>query len=153
MNQNVVVIGIGNSYRRDDGVGPAVAAELEKRKLSGVRILTMAGEPAEILDAWTGARRAVVVDAAMTAGSIPGRIRRWSPEEMKGTAAVVSSHALGLPQTYALGEALGRLPDELTVFTVDAADASDGVGLTPAVAVVVPELVSLISAYLCDERV
>ena len=44
----------------------------------------------------------------------------------------MSSHALGLPQTYALGHALGQIPDQLVVFTVEVADADHGVGLTPA---------------------
>ena len=42
---------------------------------------------------------------------------------------MVSSHAFGLPQAYALGEALGRIPGRLVVLTVDIADVSYGVGL------------------------
>ena len=92
-------------------------------------------------------RVAVVVDAAMHEGATPGRIRRWTPGDVEGTA-VVSSHALGLPQTYALGQALGRIPDELVVFTVDIADVGHGIGLTPAVAAAVPEVVEAILAEL-----
>ena len=51
-----VVIGIGNSFRRDDGVGLAVADEIAKRGLADVRVVTAIGEPRAILDAWTGAR-------------------------------------------------------------------------------------------------
>ena len=146
MNDDVV-IGIGNTYRRDDGVGLAVADELAKRDLPGVRVVTAIGEPGAILEAWTGAARAVVVDAAMHEGSTPGRIRRWTPGDVE-VAAVVSSHALGLPLTYALGQALGQTPDELVVFTVDVADVGHGIGLTPAVAAAVPEVVEAILAEL-----
>jgi hydrogenase maturation protease len=142
-----VVIGIGNSYRRDDGVGLAVVAELAKRELPGVRVLTAIGEPGAILEAWTGVARAVVVDAAMGEGSVPGRIQRWTPGAV-GDTAVVSSHALGLPQTYALGEALGQMPDELVVFTVEAADTGHGTGLTPAVAAAVPQVVDAVLVEL-----
>ncbi len=141
------MIGIGNSYRRDDGVGLAVADEIAKRGLPGVRVLTAIGEPGAILDAWTGAALAVVIDAAVDAGSTPGCVRRWTPGDAASTA-VVSSHALGLPQTYALGEALGQLPDALVVFTVDVADTGDGVGLSPAVAAAVPTLGTAVLAEL-----
>ncbi len=140
---NHLVIGIGNSYRRDDGVGLAVAAEIAHLDLAGVRVLTSTGEPGEILDAWADAPRTVVVDAAFGEGATPGRIRRWTPGAEAAPAAV-SSHALGLPATYALGQALGRVPRELVVFTVDAAEVGYGVTLTPHVAAAVPDAVDAI---------
>jgi hydrogenase maturation protease len=142
-----LVIGIGNSYRRDDGVGLAVADEIAKRGLPDVRVVTAIGEPGAILDAWTGVELAVVVDAALGGAGTPGRIRRWTPGDVEGPA-VVSSHALGLPQTYALGEALGQIPDRLVVFSVDVADVGQGPGLTPAVEAAVPEVVEAIIAEL-----
>lgn len=138
-----VVIGIGNSFRRDDGVGLAVAEEIAKRGIAGVRVVTALGEPAALLDAWTGARLAVVVDAAMGEGSIPGQIRRWTPGD-DAEPSIVSSHAFGLAQTYALGEALGQLPAKLVGLTVDIADAGLGFGLTPPVAAAVPEVIEAV---------
>lgn len=143
-----LVIGIGNSYRRDDGVGLVVADEIAKRDLPGVRVMTAIGEPGAILDAWSGAPLAVVVDAAMSEGSRPGRLRRWTAGDVP-ESAVVSSHSFGLPRTYALGEALARIPERLVVFTVDIADAGHGEGLTPAVAAAVPEVVEAILGELC----
>lgn len=147
MNADVVVIGLGNDFRRDDGVGPAVAAELARRDLPGVRVMAAIGDPAEILDAWTGASVAVVIDATTGNGVTPGRIRRWIPGD-ETEPAVVSSHALGLPQTYALAQALGQVPQKLVVFTVDVADVGHGVILTPAVAAAMPVIVEAILAEL-----
>ena len=144
---NRLVIGIGNSYRRDDGIGLAVADELARCGLPEVRVVTAIGEPGAILEAWSGVALAVVVDAALEEGSTRGRIRRWTPGDVEG-AAVVSSHALGLPQTYALGQALKQIPDELVVFTVDVADVGYGIGLSPAVAAAVPGVVDAILAEL-----
>lgn len=141
------MIGIGNAYRHDDGVGLVVADEIAKRELPGVTVVTASGEPGAILDAWSGAELAVVVDAAMGEGVTPGRIRRWTPGDVEGPG-VVSSHALGLPQTYALGEALGQLPDTLVVFSVDVADIGQGSGLTSAVEAAVPAVVDVILAEL-----
>ena len=104
-----VVIGIGNEYRRDDGIGPAVAEEVAKRGVPGIRVVTATGEPGAILEAWSGARLAVVIDAAAGEGSCPGRIRRWTPGET-ADLGLVSSHAIGLPQAYALGQAVAPQP-------------------------------------------
>ena len=83
----------------------------------------------------------------MGKGSTPGRIRRWTPGD-ENQPIVASSHALGLPQTYALGQALGQIPQKLAVFTVDIEDISHGVTLTPAVAAAVPAAVEAILTEL-----
>jgi hydrogenase maturation protease len=148
LTPNAIVIGIGNDFRRDDGVGLTVAQRIAERNLPGVRVLSGIGEPAAMLEAWGDVARAVVIDAAAGADTAPGRIRRWTGHELETTAAVLSSHVLGLAQTCALGRALARMPDELVVFTVDVADTGHGIGLTPAVAATVPDLVNLIVAEL-----
>jgi hydrogenase maturation protease len=147
MSGDVLIVGIGNDFRGDDGVGLAVAAEIANRQLPGVHVLTATGEPGAILDAWTGISLVVAVDAAVGEGSTPGMIRRWIPGD-DTEPGVVSSHALGLPQTFALGQALGRIPEKLVVFTIDIEDVSLGVTLTPAVAAAVPAAVEAILAEL-----
>jgi len=143
-----VVIGIGNELRRDDGVGPAVAAELDAAGLPGVRVRTCAAEPAALLDAWAGAGRAVLVDAA--AGNEPGRVRVGTLSDFVGHSAV-SSHDMDLRQAYELGRALGRAPDSVVVVTVDAADTGHGQGLTAAVAAALPEAVRTVLAVLAEQ--
>ena len=128
----LLVIGIGNEFRRDDGVGLSVAQRIAERELPGVRVLSGVSEPAALLDAWSGAARAVAVDAVTGAHATPGRIRRWTASDLEATT-VVSSHTLGLAQTCALGQALARMPDELVVFTVDVVDTNHGIGLTPEI--------------------
>ncbi len=150
MTDEALVIGIGNDFRRDDGVGLAVAAEIAERRLPGVRVMTATGEPASILEAWTGVPLAVAVDAAIGEGATPGRIRRWTLGH-DGQPAIVSSHAFGLPQTYELGQAVGQIPGKLVVLTVDIDDIGRGVALTPPVAAAVPAAVEAIIAELeCD---
>ena len=142
----VVVIGIGNEFRRDDGIGPAVAAAVRRLDDVNVDVHTASDDPAVLLDAWDGAELAVIVDAAAGGDITPGRLRRWTPDQAR--PAAVSSHALDLSAVYALGQALGRTPERLVVFTVDAADVGHGDGLTPAVAAAVPHVVSAIVAEI-----
>lgn len=131
----VVVIGVGNEFRRDDGVGPHVVARLRDRVPPGVELVVSDGEPADLLEAWDGARLAVVVDAVRAVPPVPGRLHRVvlnTTEEVPATA--VSSHGLGVEAAAALAAALDRLPVRLVVHAVEVADTTLGVGLTPEVA-------------------
>lgn len=136
-----MVIGVGNTYRRDDGIGPAVAAAVEAQGLPGVRVVRCAVETTAILDAWEGAGLAVVVDAV--AGGKPGRVRHCGIDDFIEETAV-SSHELGLKQAHELAQVLGRAPDSVVVVTVDTADTGHGDGLTPAVAEALPEAVRVV---------
>jgi hydrogenase maturation protease len=81
--RRVVVIGVGNEFRRDDGIGPEVLSRLQEHV--GARpdaaagdtlaLVYSDGEPASMIEAWTGASLAVVVDAIVTEPSSrpPGR--------------------------------------------------------------------------------
>ena len=148
MSGDCVVIGIGNDYRRDDGVGPAVAAALAATNPPGVRVLTCAAEATALLDAWAGAARAVLVDAAE--GGEPGRVRVCALDDLTESADV-SSHGLSLRQTYELGRVLDRAPGAVLVVSVDAADTGHGVGLSPAVSAALPEAVRRVRALLVEQ--
>ena len=139
------MIGVGNKFRRDDGVGLAVAEQIAGLGIADLDVLATMGEPGAIIDAWAGAELAVAVDAVSTDESVPGRIRRWTPEAI-AVAPGTSSHAFGLRQTYALGRALGRVPDSFIVLTVDMADDGLGPGLSAPVAAAVPEAVDAVLA-------
>lgn len=143
MTEHVAVIGIGNGLRRDDGVGPAVAAAVDARAIPGVRVVADALEPTQLLDAWADIRLAIVVDAATASPPVPGRIHRCVRDQLL-SAPTVSSHGVDLPTVIALGEALGRVPDEVVLFAVEVADTGYGEGLTPAVAAAVPGVVDAV---------
>ena len=147
-----VVIGVGNVHRRDDGVGPAVAAEVAADRLAGLRVLTCAVEPTAILDAWDGADLAVVIDAVGGDDAVAGRVRRSTIEEVDSPGAL-TSHDLDLVQTHELARVLGRAPRRVVVVSVDAADLGHGEGLSPVVAQAVPRAVTVVRAELAGDPV
>ena len=135
------VIGVGNPYRRDDGAGPAVIAALRHRCPSTVELAECDGEPTRLIDLWHGADLAVVVDAVRS-GAPPGTIHRRSLRHPSfGRAGCAASHAIDLGDAVALAAALDRLPTRMLLYFIEADDTSIGVGLTPAVAAAVAELV------------
>jgi hydrogenase maturation protease len=137
-----VVIGIGNPYRRDDGVGPAVVERLRLRGLTGVTLAECDGEPTRLLDLWADADLAVVVDAARTGSHGPATIHRRSLRHpsLIGTGSA-SSHGVDLGDAVAMAAALDRLPRTLLLYAVEAADTSLGVGLSPVIEAVLDDLV------------
>lgn len=126
-----VVIGIGNAFRGDDGVGAAVAGEVGGRADDVVAVVELDGEPARVVEAWRGASLAIVVDA-MSAGLAPGTVRRFrvGTDPLPPPAAGASSHSLGVAEAVELGTALGAMPDELVVYGVEGACYADGAGLS-----------------------
>ena len=126
------MIGLGNAYRRDDGVGVAVAAALDDLALPNVRVVTGITEPMGLLEAWSGAGLAMVIDAAVAAPPVPGPRPSLRPRMTGRAREGLSSHSVDIRGTHALGQALGRVPDALVVFTVEVADTGHGIGLDSA---------------------
>jgi hydrogenase maturation protease len=150
----IVVIGVGNQNRRDDGVGPAVVRMLRRRALPGVVLEESDGEPTRLLDLWAIASLAVVVDAVRAESPRPGRVRRriLRHPSVRGIGTV-SSHGMDLGDAVALGEALDRLPATLLLYAVEAADTSFGEGLSPKVAAAADELADEIATELLHRGV
>lgn len=155
---DAVVIGVGNLFRRDDGVGWALVETLRGHS-AGVRLprgtvlRESAGDPAQLIDLWEEAARAVVVDACFPSAACPGRVHRWCPspgEVPPPEEGRHSTHGLGLVHALRLADALGRPPAGLVVYAVEGADRSLGRGLTPAVAGAVRPLAERVARELAS---
>jgi hydrogenase maturation protease len=144
-----VVIGVGNDLRRDDGLGPAVVARLRALPLpADVTLAVSDGEPTRLLDLWTGADLAVVVDAVRTGGDHGGHVYELAVDDLAVTSTVDTSHRVGLGATVELARALGRMPGRLVVLAVDGIDFSWGPDLTPDVAAAVEPVARRVCAVL-----
>jgi hydrogenase maturation protease len=147
--QRVIVIGVGNTYRHDDGVGPAVVARLAEQGLPGAEVATSLGDTTELIESWQDAELAVVVDAVRADPAHPGRVHRLSvlnPGTERARAA--SSHGMDLGEAVELARELGRLPGRLILLAVEVADVSHGTGLTSPVRAAVDPLADEIRAIV-----
>jgi hydrogenase maturation protease len=127
-----LVIGIGNPFRRDDGIGPAVAEALA---LEGVAVLVHHGEGMDLMERWAGFDRVVLADATCS-GAAPGTVRIWdaAAADLPGGLFPKSSHVIGPAEAIAMARLLGRLPAYMMVVGVEGRDFSAGQGFSPAVA-------------------
>jgi hydrogenase maturation protease len=145
----VLVIGIGNAYRRDDAVGLVVARRLRARAPANLTVLEHGGEGADLMETWKDAPAVILMDAAHS-GVAAGTIRRIDcrleplPPSMFGD----STHAFGVAEAVELSRVLGRLPERLIMFGVEGADYRVGTELSPAVLEAVPQVVEAILAEI-----
>ncbi|WP_031103410.1 hydrogenase maturation protease [Streptomyces sp. NRRL S-146] len=155
----IAVIGVGNEFRRDDGVSWAVAARLLERAESralpaGTVVATCDGDPARVIGLREGAGLAVVVEAVHAEPGYPGLVHRIELDaERLAQTPTTSSHGLGLGETVELARVLGRLPGHLVVHAVKGAHTCVSAGLSPAVEAVVEQLVASVEDEIVRHRV
>ena len=106
------------------------------------------GEPTRLLDLWTGADLAVVVDAVHTGADHGGHVYELTVDDLAGTSTVDTSHRVGLGTTVELARALDRMPGRLVVLAVDGTEFGYGPDLTPAVAAAVEPVARRVRAVL-----
>lgn len=136
MTAPVVVVGVGNPWRGDDGVGWQVAEAVGQLVDDRVEVSACDGEPSRLIDLWSQRDLAIVVDATHGAGE-PGTMHVWDGDVPTRSRRPVASHALGIDHAIALGEAMGHLPSRLIVIGIEAGDTTHGTDLSPAVAAAV----------------
>ena len=144
----IVVIGVGNDYRSDDGVGVVIARQLRAQLPPEIKIIEASGEGASLLEAWQGAASVVVLDAAHS-GAPPGTVHRVdaSTEPIPSAFLNYSTHAFSVAEAVELSRVLHELPPHLIVYGIEGSNFEAGVGLSPAV----EEAASLVMAQIVGE--
>lgn len=137
-----IVIGLGNPYMKDDGVGIRVAEELRRRSL-GETIVVYDYQALDLSLLWQfkDAAKVVVVDA-LASGARPGSISTYSIRPTEGALETLPSlHALQLYDLFDLASQSGTLPCPVAIIGVEPRDCSPGEGLTEEVSASIPRLV------------
>jgi hydrogenase maturation protease len=122
----LLVIGYGNTLRRDDGVGPRVAEAVAVLALPGVRALACPLLTPELADPISRARIAIFVDAAVDAPR-EVQLRKLAP----ASSSQVMAHAASPATLLALArDVFGHAP-EAWWLTIPAEDLGIGEELSP----------------------
>ncbi len=141
----ILVIGLGNDLRGDDGAGLRVVRRLEGRVPETVRLIEAPPDAVALLDLWEGSNRVVVIDA-MRSGAPAGTVAMV--DVGSGREDTMSSHAMGLAEAVALARALDRLPRRLRIYGIEAATLVHGAPLSEAVARAADALADRLAAEL-----
>ena len=136
------LIGIGNRFRRDDAAGLEVVRRLRLAHPPGVILIEEEGEPASLIESWSTADEALVVDG-ISSGSEPGRLHRFDVTDAPLPAEIFnpSTHSMGLPEAVELARELDRLPRRLVIYGIEGETFEAGEGLSDPVQKTVEKLV------------
>jgi hydrogenase maturation protease len=146
----LLILGVGNLYRSDDGVGLVIARQVQAA-LPGVPVREASGEGAALIAAWQGAGRVILCDAVRS-GAAPGTIHRLEAHRQPIPAGFFhySTHAFSVAEAVELARALGQLPPHLVLYGVEGATFAAGVGLSPVVAQAAQAVVRQVLAEVND---
>jgi hydrogenase maturation protease len=142
----VLILGLGNPLRGDDGVGPRVIEALNECGLpEGATALDAGTGGLDLLHVLEGWEWAVIVDAA-DVGREPGRYVRFTPKEAQlvESADGFSLHNAGLAEALALADAVGQPLPELVIFGVQPEKVGWGEGLSEAVEAALSDIVNAV---------
>jgi hydrogenase maturation protease len=153
---NIVVAGLGSTYRGDDAVGPMVAA-LFAGVNDDVRDVGPLAEPLDLLGRFDGADLAIVIDAVRSGAPIGTvQVMDIDVEHVNddGTAepAVTSTHGIGLVGVLRVARAIDRAPRRLVVVAVEGESFELGSSMSAAVRAAVPEAFLAVARLIESEQ-
>ncbi len=148
-SDDVVVIGLGNVLRSDDGVGVHLVRALAQETWpSSVRIVDAGTPGLALLDLMEGAAHVVIVDACQL-DSPPGTVRVFTPAEVRSRTegAPLSIHQADVLGALRLGEAVG-VSAPVTLVGIQPASLEPGTELSPTLAQTLPDLLARVRRLL-----
>ena len=151
MPPKIIVIGIGQSLRGDDGAGPRVVCQWQEsfpetasKPEVQVEMLELPG--LELLDYLDGMDAAILVDAIQSP-DLPGSLHRFSLEDaLSFTQDARSAHGWGVAETLQLGWTLypSLAKCQLILIGLTGKNFETGTKLSPEVEAALPQAAEMI---------
>jgi hydrogenase maturation protease len=142
-SDTIQIVGVGNEFRSDDGIGIHVARRLRKLNLSQIEITENVKDGIELMELWKNKEYVIIIDAAST-GSEPGMIYRFdaTKKPLPTKFANRSSHNFSVAEAIELSRKLSQLPSKLVIYGIEGKDFSHGEKLS--------DPVQKVSGYVID---
>lgn len=130
----ILVMGVGNLLRGDDGFAEAVLRRLEQEQLpDSVELLDAGTSAIDLMEVFNGRRKLIVIDA-VRGGQAPGTLYRFSPDQVEDQALPMNTlHQVSLLETLKLGELVDCKPQETVIIGCQPENTELGIGLSAAV--------------------
>jgi hydrogenase maturation protease len=146
-----IVIGLGNPFLSDDGVGPMVARRVHEILDSpDTDLCELASGGVELMETMVGYRSAVIIDALLAGKGTPGACYLLDLQHCPPTRRVTTSHEIGLLEGLELGRRLGlAMPDSVSVYAIEVVDPlTFGTEMTGAVKGAIPRIAQEIATEI-----
>jgi hydrogenase maturation protease len=145
-----VVLGLGNTLNRDEGLGVHCLEPLRERleDFPGIEVLDGGVLGLNLLPLVETCSHLLILDA-VDAGESPGTIVELDGEEIPLFSRVkLSWHQVTFEEVLQFASVRGNLPDHLHLVGAQPADISTGYGLSPLIEALLPELADRAVAVL-----
>jgi len=143
---NVVVVGIGNEFRKDDGVGLYVSRLIREKIDRDIKVVDGVPDGYALIETWDDSSRVFVIDCAASENN-SGTTYRFDALKEKIPGDLFdgfSTHSISVVDAIELAKTLGRLPKSLMVFGIEGNDYTPGTLLSPEVKMAADQLVEQI---------
>jgi len=147
----ILVAGVGNLLRCDDGLGPHVVKELTRIKLpSNVDVMDLGTSGMDILHYSRNYDKVIFIDAVKL-GMATGTVYRINPRDVDVVdedlreIVYMSMHEINLEKTIAIGRRLSSMPKDIVIIGCEPEDTTRmRIELTEKVGSAVPKIIELV---------
>ena len=141
----VLVIGIGNSYRGDDAVGLAVAQRIRQNVDHAIAVREFNTPDLNLHESWTEKDFVIILDAVASGGR-PGTIFRLDATRNPLPSSMFhrSTHSFGIAEAIELARLQKKLPATIVVYGIEGANFLPGEGLSQHVSRAVDILAEMV---------
>ena len=126
-NNKVLIIGIGNEFRSDDGAGIVCARKLKEKVNSNITVIENDGDGAMLMELWKGFDEVILIDS-VSVGSKPGTIHNIDAgkAEFPKENSIHSSHLFSVAEAIETSKILKKLPEKLVVYGIEGKSYESG---------------------------
>jgi hydrogenase maturation protease len=145
--KNIKVLGVGNALVGDDGFGPRVIEELQKREIpSNVELIDAGVGGIAILSWIEDADKIIIIDSVQTGNEPVGTVYCFTDKEMPPSDMfMLSLHDLNLVDTINIGKIVQKMPEEIIIYGVEVKRVAEYTrDLTPEVEAAIGEVIDLV---------
>lgn len=147
LQNNILVLGIGNILLNDEGIGIHVVAALEKEGYTGAELMDGGTGGFHLLGFIQSYKTVIIIDASLD--EFPaGNIRVLYPKYAKDFPKQLSAHEVGLKDLIDAAFLLGNMPS-IHLVAISIKDFQEmGMELTPEVEAAIPSAISQVKALV-----
>ncbi len=142
---SIVIIGIGNLLKQDDGIGLHAVRYLQGKIPEGVELVEGSTYAADLLPALENRSTAIFIDG-LEAGEEPGAVFRFTPQELSPNRnnRSVSVHDFGVYELLDAALLLDQSPDEIVIIGVQVKELGTGFELSEELERALPHIHRLV---------
>lgn len=152
VRKSVLVVGIGNIDRGDDGTGIAVARHIRARISSCIPVVVHSGEATGLIELWQTMNAQTVYLIDTMCSDLPsGTIHRFEAHDSPLPAQFFSNystHSFGIVQAIELARVLNCLPPQIIIYGIEGLRFDANASFSAEVEVAVLKTVELIMSEL-----